>query len=180
MLLGSRNRIAIVMPLTDAVACSHQGSRAKREVHRRFVRWPFVIASSRQRRTQLQTPRQENWSGAAKICSSEYRQYLQPLCHRLIGVAAISCRGAIVRRSGLADAPCRRRQGSNRTTGLAEGARALPAKIERRCGQESLLFRHGCDASQRSKQWQRADFTLSANPTGRFMRFRRVTAADAI
>src|SRR6202040_1444000 len=100
------------------------------------------------------TPRQENWSGAAKICPSEYRQYLQPLCHPLIGVAAISCRGAIVERSGLADGPCRRRRGSNCTTGLTAGARALPAKIERRCSQESLLLHHGCDASQRSKQWQ--------------------------
>ena len=66
---------------------------------------------------------------------------------RLVGVAPIFCRGATVGRSGLAAGPCRRRRRSNRARGLAEGARALPAKSERRRGQKSLLLRHGRDAS---------------------------------
>ena len=39
----------------------------------------------------------------------------------LIGVAAVSCRAAIIGRSGLAEGPCRRRRRSNRPSGLAEG-----------------------------------------------------------
>ena len=38
---------------------------------------------------------------------------------------------------------CRRRRRSNRTSGVAEGARALLAKSARRRGQKSLLLRHG-------------------------------------
>ena len=52
-------------------------------------------------------------------------------------------------RPGLAAGPCRRRRRSNRTSGFAEGARALPAKSERRRGEESLLLRHGRHAPRR-------------------------------
>ena len=64
------------------------------------------------------------------------------------GLTRIFCRGATVRHSGVAAGPCRRRRRSNRPSGLAEGARALPAEGERRRGQESLLLRHGRDASR--------------------------------
>ena len=60
---------------------------------------------------------------------------------------------------------------------LAAGARALPAKGERRHGEKSLLLRHGRDAPRR--RWS-AGFTSSARPTGRFARFQPVTATAAI
>ena len=49
----------------------------------------------------------------------------------------------------MAQGPCRRRRRSNRTGGVAEGARALPAESEPRRGQQSLLLRHGRDAARR-------------------------------
>jgi hypothetical protein len=51
----------------------------------------------------------------------------QPKHHyRLVGFAPIFCRGATVGRPGVAAGPCRRRRRPNRTSGFAEGARALP------------------------------------------------------
>ena len=106
--------------------------------------------------------------------SSEHGQDRQSLDHRhrLGGVVPLFCRGAAIGHAGLAGAQCRRRRRTNRTSGVAAGARALLPKSARGRGQKSLLLCHGRHASPRFGRWQIGAAVL------RYLRIRPVVSCN--
>ena len=69
----------------------------------------------------------------------------------------------------MAQGTCRRWRRSNRTGGVAEGARTLPAESEPRRGRQSLLLRHGRDAPRRVR-----------TPVLRYLRIRPVVPRGTV
>ena len=88
----------------------------------------------------------------------------------LVGLAPIICGGAAVARSGLAAGPCRRRRGTDRPSGLAEGARALSEEVREGAVNNPCYF--AMDATRPGSLGRRfyiiceADRTFRAVPSG--------------